>query len=288
MRAQANDVHARRRRLAALLAAACCVFCASASRGGEKPLWEAGFGVGTLAFSDYRGADSGHGYPVPVPYLVYRGPFLKADRDGVRGEFFNNRLAEFKISVNATTPVTSHRNDARAGMPDLEPTFEIGPELDVHLWRSADERVRLDADLPVRRSITIESRPHAVGWFAAPCLDLDVRDIGGRGGWDGSINVGPLYADADYHRHFYSVAPEYATATRPAYQAVGGYSGTELWASATKRFPNFWLFAFARYDSLAGAAFLPSPLVRRQSYWQGGFGIAWIIGKSSRLVEAVD
>ncbi len=288
MCADVNDVHARRRHLVALLAAGCCIVGASASRGDEKPLWEAGLGVGALGFSDYRGADTGHGYLVPVPYVVYRGQFMKADRDGVRGEFFDNRLAEFKVSVSATTPVTSRRNEARAGMPDLEPTFEVGPELDVHLWRSADERVRLDANLPVRRSMTIESRPRAVGWLAAPCLDLDVTDIGGRSGWDGSVDVGPLYADAGYHRHFYSVAPAYATATRPAYQAVGGYSGTELWASATRRFPNFWVFAFARYDSLAGAAFLPSPLVRRQSYWQGGFGIAWIIGKSSRLVEAAD
>jgi MipA family protein len=285
MHARATDIRLRHHRL--LLAAALCC-CILTSRGAEKPLWELGLGAGTVAFSDYRGADSGHAYPVPVLYAVYRGRFLKADRDGVRGEFFNNRLAEFKISVNATTPVSSRRNDARAGMPYLEPTFEIGPELDVHLWRSADQRLRLDLDLPVRRAIEIKSSPHAVGWFVAPCLDLDVHDIAGHAGWDGAVELGPLFADGDYHRYFYSVAPQYATAARPAYQAVGGYSGAELFASASKRFPTFWVFAFARYDTLVGAVFLPSPLVRRQNYWQGGFGIARIIGKSSRRVPAVD
>lgn len=173
-------------------------------------------------------------------------------------------------------------------MPDLEPTVEIGPEVDFHLWRSSDSRVRLDLELPMRRAIAIQSSPAAIGWLAAPCLDLDVRDIGRHAGWDGAVDVGPLFADHAYHGYFYSVAPQYATAARPFYQAGGGYSGTELFASVSKRFPNFWVFAFARYDALEGATFVPSPLVRRQSYWQGGLGIAWIIGKASHRVEAAD
>jgi hypothetical protein len=44
--------------------------------------------------------------------------------------------------------------------------------------------------------------------------------------------------------------------------------------------------AYLRYDTLAGASFEGSPLVRRNSYWTGGFGIAWMIKQSSRLVEA--
>ncbi len=53
-----------------------------------KPLWEAGLGIGAVTFPDYRGSDRTQTYMLPVPYFVYRGEFLKADRNGLRGLFF--------------------------------------------------------------------------------------------------------------------------------------------------------------------------------------------------------
>jgi len=100
--------------------------------------------------------------------------------------------------------------------------------------------------------------------------------------------AGPLFADRRYHDYFYTVAPPYATADRPAYQAVGGYAGTQSIISTSKRFPHFWVGAFIRYDTLAGAAFLDSPLVQRKSYWAAGFGISWMIQRSSTMVEVPD
>ena len=87
------------------LLAACSVVVglwAAASHAAEKPLWEFGMGVGGIEFPDYRGSDEMHVFPVPVPYFVYRGKFLKADRDGVRGQLFNKPYAELSISVNGT------------------------------------------------------------------------------------------------------------------------------------------------------------------------------------------
>jgi outer membrane protein len=263
--------------------------CASPrSRAAEQPLWEFGLGVGAVVFPDYRGADTSHVYPVPVPYLIYRGKFLKADRNGLRGLLLDNPRVELNVSVNATTPVTSRDSGVRAGMPGLKPTFEVGPSLDVHLWRSADKRVRVDFGLPVRRVVTIENNPHAAGWFIAPRVNLDIRDVAGNAGMDAGLLVGPLFADRAYHNYFYTVAPQFATSSRATYQAAGGYSGTELLAAASKRFPTYWVGAFVRYDALAGATFLPSPLVRRHDYWAGGVGIAWMIGKSDRRVETTD
>jgi outer membrane scaffolding protein for murein synthesis (MipA/OmpV family) len=43
-----------------------------------------------------------------------------------------------------------------------------------------------------------------------------------------------------------------------------------------------------RYDTLAGAAFVDSPLVQRKSYWTGGFGFAWMIKRSSQIVNVPD
>jgi outer membrane protein len=55
-----------------------------------------------------------------------------------------------------------------------------------------------------------------------------------------------------------------------------------------KRYPKFWVGAYMRYDTLAGAAFIDSPLVQRKSYWTAGFGFSWMIARSSQLVEVPD
>jgi outer membrane scaffolding protein for murein synthesis (MipA/OmpV family) len=263
---------------------ALCGCGASVSGAVDRPLWEFGLGAGAIAFTDYRGADSAHVFPLPIPYFVYRGKLFRADRDGVRGMLIKNPRAELNVSVDATTPVSSRNNSARAGMPDLKPTIEFGPSLDVHLWRSRNERLRLDLRVPVRKAFTIERQPQSVGWFVAPRINLDLRDIAGHAGWDVGMLIGPLFADRQYHNYFYSVAPSFATPGRPAYQAAGGYSGAELLAATSRRQGNFWIGAFVRYDSLAGAQFVASPLVRSRSYWAGGFGIARIIGRSERQV----
>lgn len=275
----------------AVRAAALAVCVAAGSAGAhaaQAPLWELGLGAGAVAFDDYRGADRSQVYPLPVVYFRYRGKFLRSDRDGVRGLVLSTPRVELNVSINATTPVRSSDDPARAGMPDLKPTFEVGPSVDVHVWKSADERLRLDLRLPVRRAITIERDPRAIGWFFAPRLNLDFRDPGGHAGWNVGLLAGPLFADRAYHDYFYSVAPEFATLTRPAYRAPGGYSGTEAIAALSRRFPNFWVGAFLRYDVLADAAFLPSPLVRRHGYLAGGLGIAWMVGRSTRFVDTAE
>lgn len=268
--------------------AVCAMACAAVAHAEQKPLWEFGMGIGALGFADYRGSDVSHAYALPVPYFVYRGKILKADRDGIRGLLFNERYATLNISINATTPVKSRSSGVRQGMPDLKPTVELGPSLDLHLWRSSDERLKLDFRMPLRAAFTIESSPRAIGWLFSPRFALDIPDAGGHPGLNLGILTGPLFADRRYHEYFYSVAPQFATAQRPSYSASGGYSGFEGLVALSKRFPGYWIGAYARYDTLAGAVFDASPLVRRNSYWSAGIGIAWMIGKSSRLVDAED
>lgn len=277
-----------RRIVAPFQAQACALAMSLAFASGvhaeEKPLWEAGLGVGAIVFPDYRGADEWQAYPIPVPYFVYRGDFLKADREGLRGELFDRERAELSISANATIPVNSEDNDARRGMPDLEPTIEIGPSLDLHVWRSANENVKLDVVMPLRAPITVERSPRSIGWLFAPRLNLDVFDFK-RTGWNVGFGIGPVFADRKYHAYFYSVDARYATEQRPAYDAAGGYSGTHVIASLSKRFAKYWVGAYMRYDALHSAQFEDSPLVKTKHAVAGGIGIAWMIGQSKRMVE---
>jgi outer membrane scaffolding protein for murein synthesis (MipA/OmpV family) len=243
-------------------------------------------GLGAVAFEDYRGSATSHAYPVPVPYIIYRGEFLQADRDGVRGKLFNQDWLEINVSGNITTPV---RNDAaRSGMPELRTTLELGPSFDFHLFKSADGAYKLDLRMPLRVAATVESPPKWIGGTFTPRLNLDVMDPFNISGWNLGLAVGPLFADRRYNDYFYSVAPQYATMSRPATQAAGGYAGTQSLAALSKRFPKFWVGAYMRHDWLQGAAFEDSPLVQTRSYWSGGIGFAWMIGQSSRLVHVPD
>ena len=82
------------------------------------------------------------------------------------------------------------------------------------------------------------------------------------------------------------MAPQYATAGRPAYDAPGGYAGAQTLVALTRRYPSYWIGAYVRHDTLGGASFAASPLVKRDSYWSAGFGVAWIIRQSARLVAS--
>jgi outer membrane protein len=251
----------------------------------EKPLWELGIGMSALTFPDYRGSDESSLFVIPFPYVVYRGTFLKADKDGIRGAFFDSDRVELNGSVGASVPVSSSNNRARQGMPDLQPTVEFGPSLDLNLWRTQDRRYKLDLRLPVRAAVTVLGGMDYAGWEFSPRLVLDVTDVAGHAGWNLGLLAGPMYGSERSHEYFYSVAPQYATADRPAYDAKAGYAGSQFLMSLSKRYPKYWLGAFARWDSLNGAVFADSPLVRSENYFAAGIGIAWILRESSTLVE---
>ena len=259
---------------------------AATAAAKEEPLLEYGVGVGALAFEDYRGSNTTHAYPLPIPYFVYNGEFLKADREGVRGTLFNQEWVELNLSGNATTPVKNDRE--RSGMPDLKPTLELGPSLDFHLLRSADKHIKFDLRMPVRAAVTVDAPPRYIGGTFTPRFALDLADPWGYAGWNAGFLVGPLFAERRYHGYFYAVAAQYATASRPAYRATGGYAGTQFITALSKRYDKFWVGAFLRYDTLSGAVFTDSPLVQRNSYWSAGFGISWLIHRSTQMVEVPD
>lgn len=264
------------------------IACLAAGPAGaaEKPLWELGAGLTALRFPDYRGSDRANDYVLPFPYFVYRGEFLKADKNGIRGTLFDSDRLELNISIGASLPVKSDDNPARSGMPNLKPTLEVGPSLDVNLWRTADRHYKLDLRLPVRTAFTAEGGMQDIGWVFSPRLNLDVRDAMGMTGWNLGLLAGPMYGSRRNHDYFYSVAPQYVTADRPAYEARGGYAGSQFLVSVSKRYDRYWVGAFARWDTLKGAVFADSPLVKRDSYFAAGVGVAWILGQSSKMVEA--
>jgi MipA family protein len=254
----------------------------------DKPLWEIGAGVAALSFPAYRGSDKVHNFLLPVPYFTYHGDFLKADRHGLRGSLFDSDRVDLTLSLSASPPTKSDDVAVRTGMADLKPTAEFGPEVDVTLWRSASRARFLKLRLPVRAAFSIERSPKDIGWVFSPNLNMDVTDLPGLPGWNLGLVAGPIYATKKQHEYFYGVAPEYTTATRPAYSANGGYSGSQFLASLSKRFAKTWVGTFVRYDTLRGAAFVDSPLVARRNFAAAGVAVSWVIDESKTRVLVND
>lgn len=273
-------------------AAACAVFLlgsvAMPTQAELKPEWELGAGVAVIDFPIYRGAEERRTYVLPTPYVQYRGKFLQVDRERVRGLLFRRERVELDISVNGSVPVSSKDVRARQGMPDLDPTLELGPELQVHLYYDERKHTNLDLRLPVRPVFAVNfGRFDHVGWLAHPQLNLDLRNVL-RSGWNLGLQAGWLYGDRGYHAYFYNVAPQYATADRPAYSASGGASGRQFIAALSRRRGDVWMGAFAKVDDLRDAVFAGSPLVRKREDYVLGFAVAWIFARSDKLVDVSD
>jgi len=252
----------------------------------QRPLWELGIGVSGLRVPDYRGSDQSHSYLLPFPYIVYRGKWLKSDRDGTRALLFDSQAVKLDLSLGATVPAQSDDNKAREGMPDLPGTAEIGPSLNLTLARSPRKHWKLDLRMPLRAAITLQRSPRYVGLTFSPNINLDV--IGSDGGWNVGMLTGPLFADRKNHQLYYGVDAAYATQQRRAYEASGGYAGWQTVASTSRRFGNVWLGGFVRHEALHGATYEDSPLVRKNSALTVGFGISWVLHTSSETVPSSD
>ncbi|BDI07445.1 MipA/OmpV family protein [Sphaerotilus microaerophilus] len=251
----------------------------------ERPLWEAGLGLAGLNLADYRGSAHRRTLWLPLPYLIYRGRWLRADREGARAVLLDTRVAEVDVSLGGSAPAASDDNPLRAGMADLPATVEIGPNVNLTLWGGGAARHKLDLRLPLRAVFTVQRSPRSIGAVFEPVLNLDLVD---QAGWNIGAQAGPMFGSGRYHRHFYAVDPAEATGTRPAHAARAGYAGWKALASLSRRQGAWWFGGYLRHDDLHGAVVADSPLVERRASWSGGLALAWIFASSTQTVRTAD
>jgi hypothetical protein len=222
----------------------------------------------------------------PFPYLIYRGDILRVDRERISGRIFKTDRLLLDISLYGSVPVDSSRNSARSGMPDLDPTFEIGPSLEIKLLENKQDRYKFSANLPVRAVFAINSSSlYREGFVFSPRLNFEKDDLIPETGLNLGISAGPMFATSDYHSYYYSVDPAFATQSRPSYSASSGYSGSRLTVGLNKGYKQLVFNAFVSLDFLQGAVFEDSPLVKTKYSVMWGFAVSWIFLKSERLVS---
>ncbi|HSH42655.1 MAG TPA: MipA/OmpV family protein, partial [Arenicellales bacterium] len=274
--------------LTAGLAGLALALSPAGGRAAELPLWELAVGGGVISLPYYRGAESNRLLPVPFIYPVYRGDFLKVDEEGVRGLFFETDRLKLDLSADGSVPGSDDDVEGREGMPDLDPTFQVGPSLTVDLWRAEPHARSLILTLPLRGVFTVDSSPEHIGLAASPKLTYSRDARFARRNWRVAMTGGVELGSSKLHDHFYSVAPRFSTPDRPAYKAESGYAGTRFTLSAQSRSGNNWIGAFLRYDNVSGAVFDDSPLVRRSGNFSAGIVVGWFVARSKTMVTVPD
>jgi len=272
------------RRLPVLLPTLALAMTAAGIRAAEPgernlPLWEAGVGAAAFSTPAYPGADDRNRRFLALPFLLYRGRVLRADQSGIGARLIDNDRLEFDVGFAAALPAHSKDVAARRGMPDLGTLVEFGPRVKYKLADLGDAG-RWRAELALRTVIEARAGVRRQGWTFEPRLVWEKRGDGGRWTVDGQLSA--IAGDRRIHGYFYDVAPQYATADRPAYRADAGLLLVRTGLSGTVRMtPDVRLFSYVRYDSYASSANRDSPLFRKNTGASAGIGFAWTLARSA-------
>ncbi|HXH72741.1 MAG TPA: MipA/OmpV family protein [Mariprofundaceae bacterium] len=252
---------------------------ATALAAENRPRWEAGIAVGVASLPQYMGSDERYTFAVPLPYIIYRSERLNFGRNGLRAELFDRGRLSVDLSLGAGMPVRNS-NRARAGMPPLNFNLQAGPRINWQFYQTAHSALSLR--LPWRGVMDIKG--HYLGWVSEP--DLYLRLIPSDN-IEWRLTAGALFASARYNDTYYSVAPAYATATRPAYQARGGLHSLSLGASMLWTLDDrLRLFGSVRYRNLSPGVVAGSPLVKTPHYLSAAIGLAWSFYQSDERVQS--
>ena len=246
------------------------------------PLWEVGLVAGALSTPAYPASNQRNQRALALPFLVYRGEVLRADRNGVGARLLHTDRAEFDIGFAASLPASSNDVDLRRGMPDLGTLIEFGPRVKIKLAEPAPDQ-RVTFELPLRAVLEFNAGVRQVGYVLEPKLAYEWQQ---RRDWRLRSAFSLMWGDAQLNRYFYEVPGAYATATRPAYEAQAGLIGSRIGLDGIKRLgPDLNLFAFARFDWHDAASNRTSPLFAQNQGSSFGLALSWTIGRSEARAD---
>jgi len=255
-------------------------FAVNAQESTPQPLWEIGAGALAVSQQAYPGAAQRVGRGLVLPYLIYRGKIFRADRDGLG--LVAIKTPQYELDIGFAGAFGSNSNDieARRGMPDLGTLIEFGPRLK---WNLGDGPAngRLRAEFAVRGVFDLSDGFSNKGISFEPKLIYERA----AGPWRYSTSAGLIVGNQKLASTFYGVAPAFATAFRPAYNAESGLIAWRLGANLTRQLsPQVRIFGFAQLNTVAGAANSASPLVQKRNGSTLGVGLLYTFAKSGTLV----
>jgi len=257
----------------------------------EPPLWE----MRLAAFGRY-----GPAYPasednqvnfVPLPLPIYRGKFLRLGEDSespIRGRIFRWDRVKLDFAFDINFPVDSEDVDIRTGMPDLDFLLEVGPELEVQFNKQPKLGGNWYLGLQLRPALSFGSlNPDFRGVAFSPEFSYRKKFTQGRDAI--KFRITPTWGSEKYMDFFYTVDDQYAAPGRSAYQAKGGYLGTDLTFTWVNTISKEWEFvAGTRWSFHQGAKNTNSPLFTKD-YGIGVYAaFTWKFWESKRRARSVE
>lgn len=237
--------------------------------------WRWGLGVAAVDYPAYPGAEQRDLLVSPIPWAEYHGERLSVGRDGFAATLGESKFARLDLSVSGSLPVDNARGSLREGMPDLELMVEVGPSLELAVWSGRQQALELH--LPVRKVLSVASASsiHAEGYVFDPRLHYSRSGQLGSAALEWEIDLGALYGDRDYTQLFYEVAPEHASAARPAYSAKSGLVGLRGSSTLTVDAGPWLLMGYLRLFDLGSSDNRASPLLAKTNYALVGAAVVY-------------
>ena len=273
-----------------LLSACLSLGVAAQQRSTElKPLWEAGMFAATFTSPEYPAANQRQTKVIAAPLIIYRGKTLRVGEDSVvRAVAIEKSWYELDMSLKASFNADSDDNLARAGMPDLDFIFEIGPQLRFFISEYdyayfGQAKLSLDIQARAVMSTSFSNFNHR-GFIFHPELSYKQKNILSEK-TDLTLSIAPAWATERLHDYFYQVDAQYVTTQRPEYDASGGYLGTDLSLrigfKVTKKLS---MFIGGKLSLHSGSANSNSPLFKDKTTYSIGAGLVWRFFESQQRV----
>ena len=238
---------------------------------------ELGIGIGSLYYPNYIGSKSTQTITVPLPYIRYNGDYFKIDEDGLSGKLFGINGLRLDLSMSGSLPASSGSDGAREGMPDLDLTGEVGPNLIYNIYEKGV--ARLEFEFPVRATLSTDfSSISYRGLISNPQFKYSLNYTE----FEWTFRVGVVYSDKVYNDYYYGVDAQYVTPTRAAYKTISGFSGFRNRIGMSYKKNNWWGGAFVSYNDISDATFRDSPLVETTSALYMGASVAYIFYTSKK------
>jgi outer membrane scaffolding protein for murein synthesis (MipA/OmpV family) len=257
---------------------------ANETKEAGLPLWEVGIGAAAYHQPNYPGSDVRSTTGFPFPYVIYRGDWFRIDRS-LQGILYETQKIKLDFSAGGTSVVDSDESDARQGMPDLDPTFELGPALSV-LLTNPSRADSIWGRMAVRTAVSVDTSDwkfRQEGWVLDTRLRYQKPLLGET--LKLSTEIGASFADKNYIGYFYDVPLEFATPLRSAFESGSGYAGARLGLGFSGVHGKWrWSF-FGSYMNFAGTPFQDSPLLDSEHDFSVGATIGWMFWQSDRRVR---
>ena len=256
-----------------------------------KPTFEFGVAAAALQVPAYPSSAVKNDRFFGAPWFIYRGDRVQVKEGGVELKAFQSEKLIIDVGIGAALGSDASDTPLRAGLPDLDFIFQLGPRFTVPLLDETVDgiRTRFNWVSALRFAVSTDFRSLD---YQGPLAttELRFRKTGFKNNnLEFNASIGATWLGDDLMDYFFSVDPRFAVATRPAFDADAGFLSLELGAGIVyKPTPKLTTALVFGVTSHEGSGIDESPLFEESITTQALLAVSYTIFRSKRLVRVLD